>query len=106
MEKRLGKKFNNELDKLSRKFKDIREDINNLGERLTINPLLGSFFKHKSYKIRMSSGGIGKSGGFRVLYYYSKEESFIMFLTIYHKSQKDIITEEELEKILTEEGLL
>jgi len=51
-------------------------------------------------KARMSAKGRGKSGGYRVVYYFVLENT-VWLITIYDKVQKENLTSEE-EKIIQE----
>ena len=66
-----------------------------------------SFFTLSSdlYKIRLenSSSKVGKSGGFRVIYYYIDENANLYLLKIYSKTEISNIKEEVLIKILNEQ---
>lgn len=46
-------------------------------------------------KIRVPRPGGGKSGGYRVVYYYATESVPVFLLTIYAKSEKDNLTKAE-----------
>ncbi len=46
-------------------------------------------------KLRFALPGRGKSGGVRVIYYWSKERAQIYLLLIYPKSKKDDLTDQE-----------
>ena len=51
-------------------------------------------------RLENSSSNSGKSGGFRVIYYYLDEEENIYLLKIYSKTEIENIKEEVLIKIL------
>ena len=51
-------------------------------------------------KLKNSSSNSGKSGGFRVIYYYLDEEENAYLLKIYSKTEIENIKEEILIKIL------
>jgi hypothetical protein len=53
-------------------------------------------------KIRVASGGKGKRGGARVIYYWYVEPEKIQFCRIYGKSTQTDISQAELQQILTE----
>ena len=50
-------------------------------------------------KVRWRSGGKGKSGGVRVIYYWLKADEQIFLLTIYGKSEKEDLSSQDLRKI-------
>lgn len=53
-------------------------------------------------KIRVASGGKGKRGGSRVIYYWYVVPEKIQFCRIYEKSSQTNISKSELHQILTE----
>jgi len=53
-------------------------------------------------KIRVASGGKGKRGGSRVIYYWYVIPEKIQFCRIYEKSSQTNISKAELDRILTE----
>jgi hypothetical protein len=53
-------------------------------------------------KIRVASGGKGKRGGSRVIYYWYVIPEKIQFCRIYEKSSQTNISKAELHQILTE----
>ena len=56
-------------------------------------------------KIRVASGGKGKRGGSRVIYYWYVEPENIQFCRIYEKSSRADISQVEVRRILTELNL-
>ena len=50
-------------------------------------------------KVRWRSGGKGKSGGVRVIYYWLNADEQIFLLTIYGKSEKEDLSSQDLRKI-------
>ncbi|EPA3167125.1 type II toxin-antitoxin system RelE/ParE family toxin [Yersinia enterocolitica] len=70
-------------------------------QHLADNPTSGDVIQHTGglRKIRWSSGGKGKRGGVRVIYYYKVDASHIRLLLIYKKGIKDDLSEAE-KKIL------
>ena len=53
-------------------------------------------------KIRVASGGKGRRGGSRVIYYWYVEPEKIQFCRIYEKSSRANPSKAELQQILTE----
>ena len=51
-------------------------------------------------KVRWASGGKGKSGGVRVIYYWLKADDQIFLLTLYGKSEKENLSAAELKRIV------
>jgi len=64
-------------------------------------PVQGKALGNNFYKIRLSisSKGKGKSGGERVITYIKVIESTVFLTSIYDKSEKSTITDQELEQI-------
>jgi len=57
-------------------------------------------------KVRWAGASRGKSGGFRVIYYWAAAENRILMLMIYPKSEKDDLTRDQiriLRRIIKEE---
>ena len=46
-------------------------------------------------KIRIAQEGKGKSGSFRVIYYYYNEKNPVLLFTVFGKNQKSNITDQE-----------
>lgn len=53
-------------------------------------------------KIRVASGGKGKRGGSRVIYYWYVDPEKIQFCRIYEKSSQANLTQAEIDRIQTE----
>ncbi|MBI9049871.1 MAG: addiction module toxin RelE [Anaerolineaceae bacterium] len=53
-------------------------------------------------KLRWTMQNIGKSGGVRVIYYYKNQQNEIWLLTIYKKSELEIIPAHILKRIAEE----
>ncbi len=88
--------FKKQLKKLKKKFPNVKND---LLEKLEIFDLNNEVHIGKGiYKIRIKSSDYskGKSSGFRSYIYLYKRKNLIVPLCIYHKSQKETITESEL----------
>ncbi|HEJ8168684.1 type II toxin-antitoxin system RelE/ParE family toxin [Serratia marcescens] len=64
---------------------------------LAENPTSGDVIKETGglRKVRWASGGKGKRGGVRVIYYYKLSESQIRLLVIYKKGIKDDLSADE-----------
>ncbi len=97
--------FKRNFKRLSKKFRTLNVELNELIIGLESNPKLGKSLGAGLYKIRLASEskGGGKSGGFRVITYYVEEtdDSEIIYLvTIYDKSEEDSIKKSDLVKIV------
>ncbi|OQX57524.1 MAG: hypothetical protein B5M52_07185 [Helicobacteraceae bacterium 4484_230] len=95
------------LKKLAKKYKKIKYDLQNLKQELSSNPKIGIALQHNCYKIRVvnSSTSTGKSGGFRVVYYFVDENKKVYLMTIYSKTQKENLSDNELLELLKINGL-
>ena len=97
--------FKRNFKRLSKKFRTLNVELNELIIGLESNPKLGKSLGAGLYKIRLASESKdgGKSGGFRVITYYVEEtdDSEIIYLvTIYDKSEEDSIKKSDLVKIV------
>lgn len=90
--------FKKDVKKLFKKYKKLPIDLKNLNGILTDNPKSGVELTSKLYKIRLenSSTSTGKSGGFRVIYYYLDEKKNIYLLKMYSKTEITNIKEDVL----------
>ncbi len=90
--------FKKDVKKLFKKYKKLPIDLTNLNGILTDNPKSGVELTSKLYKIRLenSSTSTGKSGGFRVIYYYLDEKKNIYLLKMYSKTEITNIKEDVL----------
>jgi hypothetical protein len=92
--------FLKEAKKLSKKYKLLKKDLKSLIKDIENNKNLGTALGYGIYKKRLQNSSIptGKSGGFRVIIYQQIEDRIIL-LTIYSKTDKETLSDEEL-KIL------
>jgi mRNA-degrading endonuclease RelE of RelBE toxin-antitoxin system len=51
-------------------------------------------------KVRWASGGKGKSGGVRVIYYWAKADEQTFFLTLYGKGEKENLSAADLKRVV------
>jgi len=72
------------------------------------NPTRGILLASSCYKIRLANASIptGKSGGFRVIYYFIDEKENIYLMSIYSKTERENISAEEIKAILKRNGLI
>jgi len=98
--------FEKKVKKLFKKYRQLPKDLTKLQEILLNNPKAGIHIVRNCYKIRLenSSIPIGKSGGFRVIYYYIQDDKLYL-MTIYSKSDLESISEKEIIEILDKFGL-
>jgi len=99
--------FSREVKKLFKKYKKITADLQELQKILQQNPQAGIELGHSCYKIRLANSSIptGKSGGFRVIYYYLDTQNNIYLMSIYSKTELENISDEKIIAILKENGL-
>ncbi len=88
---------------------DLLNFINNLEKESLLNSSkikeLKSLEIYKS-RIRNSSNQLGKSGGFRIIYYIKTNEKTFYLLNIYSKTEKTNISTKEILQILKSENLI
>jgi len=100
--------FNTEIKKLFKKYRNIAADLKELKNTLEENPKAGVELGNNCYKIRLANSSIptGKSGGFRVIYYYVDKQNNIYLMSIYSKTELENISDEKLMQILNSHGLV
>lgn len=84
------------------------EAYRDLQNTLVIRPDMGAIIVGSGgiRKVRWAGASRGKSGGFRVIYYWAAAENRILMLMIYPKSEKDDLTRDQiriLRRIIKEE---
>lgn len=96
--------FRKELKKLAKRYHSLKTDLAFLFESLEQNPIQGISLGKNCYKIRLaiSSKGKGKSGGARIITHFVIAEETVYLLSIYDKSDKEALTDKELEELLEE----
>lgn len=94
--------FIKEAKILSRKYSSLKSDLIDLIHELEENPIIGTALGGHVYKIRMAvtAKRKGKSGGARVIYYVYYRHEQVFLLSIYDKSDKESITDLEIQKFL------
>ena len=97
-------RFEKELKQLAKKYKNIANDLSKFKKEILKNPTLGTPLGNNCYKVRVANSSVptGKSGGFRVITLFKVEKEKIILLTIYSKSEKESISDDELKDILKE----
>jgi len=99
--------FQRDVRKLQKAYPRIKQDLEELLNRLESGHLDGSAIKgfgRSVFKVRVPSSDQrrGKRGGFRVLYYVVTKDGLIYLLTIYAKSRQEDIRVEEIESLIRE----
>ncbi|CAA6816676.1 MAG: Unknown protein [uncultured Sulfurovum sp.] len=94
--------FEKDVKNLAKKFKAIKQDLSKLINELQKEPLQGISLGQGIYKLRLANTSIptGKSGGFRVITYFLDEENNLYLLSIYSKTEKENITDDEIREAL------
>jgi mRNA-degrading endonuclease RelE of RelBE toxin-antitoxin system len=94
--------FEKEVKKLSKKYKSLKSDLEALFDELEAEGTVGTSIGNNCYKIRVAitSKGKGKSGGARLITHVFIVKKEIYLLSIYDKSEKENISEKELNKLL------
>lgn len=94
--------FEKEFKRLTKKYKSIKSDIDELLNILEVNPKQGVPLGRDCFKIRLAilSKGKGKSGGARVITHIYVTGKLVYLLSIYDKSEKENISDKELEILL------
>jgi len=97
-------RFEKDVKKLKKKFPKIKNDLLKLVNELLLNPQKGINLGENIFKIRIPNSSIptGKSGGFRIITYYKKDD-ILYLLTIYSKTEQDTILTEKLKEIIKNE---
>lgn len=98
--------FDKEFKRLSKKYKSLLKDLLHLSEELIANPYQGADLGKGLRKVRMAitAKGKGKSHGARVITYtdaiISINEGKLILLYIYDKTERNTISDKELEELL------
>lgn len=97
-------RFEKDVKKLKKKFPKIKNDLVKLVNALSLNPKEGIELGSDIFKIRIPNSSIptGKSGGFRIITYYKKDD-ILYLVTIYSKTEQDNILTDQLRQIIKEE---
>ncbi|UOG42876.1 type II toxin-antitoxin system RelE/ParE family toxin [Leptospira noguchii] len=98
----LSLQFERELKRLVKKYPSLKKEYENLISSLEKNPTEGTPIGKNCYKIRIpiASKGKGKSGGARVITCVVIVEKIVFLVSIYDKSEKENISDKDLEKII------
>ena len=95
--------FLKEAKKLSKKFKLLKQDLQDAVQEIVSQQDLGVYIGYSLYKKRIKNSSIptGKSGGFRIII-YKKLESSTVLISIYAKTNQDTISDDELKSLVKE----
>ena len=94
--------FDRQLKKLAKKYPSLKREFLALIESLEMNPVQGSFIGKNCYKVRLAiaSKGRGKSAGGRVITNLVVSDTTVFLLSIYDKSEKATLSDQELLDLL------
>ena len=97
-------RFRRDIKRLIKKYPSIKNEYADLIASLGDIPEQGSPLGNHCFKIRfaISSKGKGKSGGARVITHIYVEGSKVFLLTMYDKSEKENITDKELQELIAQ----
>lgn len=99
--------FNKEVKKLSKKYRSLKKDLEQLRLFLQENPTTGSPIGNNVYKVRMAitSKGKGKSAGARIITFVLIQDEEVYLMSIYDKSEKDNISDKEIKRLIKQISL-
>lgn len=99
--------FDREFKRLSKRYRSLQNDVEELIDELEESPLLGVSLGNGVRKVRLAitSKHKGKSHGARVITYTeaiicADEEGIVTLLTIYDKADRDTISPAEIVTLL------
>jgi hypothetical protein len=100
--------FQKEIKQLSKKYISIPKDFKTLLADLTTKPIQGDSLGNNCYKVRMNitSKNAGKRGGARVITCVKLVESTLYLVSIFDKSDRETITQKDIESILKLSGVI
>lgn len=96
-----SKSFLKEAKQLSKKFKLLKSDLKQAVDEIETKSDLGVYLGFNLFKKRVKNSSIptGKSGGFRVIIYQQLEDKIVL-ISIYSKTEKENLSDEELSQII------
>ncbi|AXR62922.1 type II toxin-antitoxin system RelE/ParE family toxin [Leptospira mayottensis] len=96
--------FEREFKRLVKKYPSLKKEYSDLITSLEKNPTQGTPIGQNCYKIRIPIAfkGKGKSGGARVITCVFLIDKIVFLLSIYDKSEKENISDKEIEKAIRE----
>lgn len=94
--------FEKQAKRLSKKYASLKNELLDLVQELKENPEQGTLIGRNCYKIRLAiaSKNKGKSGGARVITNFVVTDNDVYLLSIYDKSEKENLTDKELDELL------
>ena len=100
--------FKKELKHIAKKHRQILSDVNELIDKLAVNPLIGDDLGKNVYKVRLAITGSskGKSGGARVITCIKIIAQTVILAEIYLKSEYDTVDVNSVLKTLIDENYI
>lgn len=94
--------FEKQAKRLSKKYASLKKELLQLVQELKEEPEQGTPIGKNCYKIRLAiaSKNKGKSGGARVITNFVVTDETVYLLSIYDKSEKENLTDKELNELL------
>jgi mRNA-degrading endonuclease RelE of RelBE toxin-antitoxin system len=94
--------FEKQAKRLIKKYVSLKQELLLLVQVLKEQPQQGTSIGKNCYKIRIAvaSKGKGKSGGTRIITNIAITDNTVYLLAIYDKSEKDNLTNKELDELL------
>jgi len=94
--------FEKQAKRLIKKYASLKNELSILGKELAEKPQQGTALGNNCYKIRLSiaSKRRGKSGGARVITNLIIDKNTVYLISIYDKSEKDNISDNELDQLI------
>ena len=99
-----GSEFKRQFKRLAKKYHSLKSDYDAWLDEIYKNPLVGDDLGCGVRKIRMTIAdkGKGKSGGARLITNFVIADETVCLLSIYDKSEKENLTDKELDELLEE----
>ena len=100
-------KFKKHAKRVAKKHPSLKSDLEKLINSLEENPRQGNSLGKDCFKVRMAitSKGKGKSGGARLITCVKTVSNNVYLLTIFDKSEKENVSDKELDYLLKLAGL-
>ncbi len=94
--------FEKQAKRLIKKYVSLKTELLQLVQELKENPEQGTAIGKSCFKIRIAiaSKGKGKRGGARLITNFVITEETVYLLSIYDKSEKENLTDKELDELL------
>jgi hypothetical protein len=99
--------FLKDARRLVKKYASLKNDLQGLIRSLELNPTKGIPLGKNCFKIRLAiaSKVKGKSGGARVIVCVLIDDTEVHLLTIFDKSEKDSISDQEIKMLRDQAGI-